>query len=121
MSQTGPRWAAGTNLAVRVDARDEAVKVEQVKRCAESVTERGQPGRLQVLQLTHEGGMVLLPAGLKFTPGAINLYKTGAVYEISDRDQDRSILSDVDITTNMFFISLIAIININQCHELVVK
>ena len=55
------------HLSIVVDARDEAVEVHQVKRCAESVAQRGQTRRLQVLQLAHERGVVLLPARLKHT------------------------------------------------------
>lgn len=53
-------------LSVVVDARDEAVEVKQVKGRAKSVTQRRQPRGLQVLQLTHKSGMVLLPAGLTY-------------------------------------------------------
>ena len=46
-------------------AAAEAVEVEEVEGGAQSVAQGGQARRLQVLQLAHEGGVVLLPAGLE--------------------------------------------------------
>lgn len=52
-------------LAVVVNAWHKAVKIKEVKGCAEGVTHGGQAGRLQVLQLTHKGSVVLLPTSLQ--------------------------------------------------------
>lgn len=78
------RRQAVTNLPIIVDARDETIKVKQVERGAESVTQGCQPGRLQVLQLTHEGGVVLLPACLKYTRRAVKRTETGPLPQIED-------------------------------------
>lgn len=65
-------------LSVVVNARDEAVEVEQVERCAECVPKPGEPRRLQVLQLAHEGSVVLLPACLERRQTEFRLRETGA-------------------------------------------
>ena len=55
------------DLAIVVNSRDKTVEVKQVKGCAKSMAQCRQPRCLQVLKLAHEGGMVLLPACLKYT------------------------------------------------------
>lgn len=54
-------------LTIVVDARDQSVEIEQVEGSAESVTQCSQPRCLQVLQLTHECGMILFPTRLPCT------------------------------------------------------
>lgn len=51
-------------LAVRIDARLHPIQVEQVEGVAQRLAHGGEAVALQVLQLVHERGMVLLPAGL---------------------------------------------------------
>lgn len=55
------------DLTIVVNSRDKTVEVKQVKGCTESMAQCCQSRCLQVLKLAHEGGMVLLPACLKYT------------------------------------------------------
>lgn len=54
-------------LTIVVDARDQSVEIKQVEGSAESVTQCSQSRCLQVLQLTHECGMILFPTRLPYT------------------------------------------------------
>lgn len=59
------------SLSVGVDARLHAVEVEQVKAVLERLPHAGEAVALQVLELVHEGGVVLLPAGLDVAGGLL--------------------------------------------------